>query len=67
MWSPKNRMPSVSSPLYTGCVIRLSWKTMLPPRSFAPMESAWSEVKPWTTTLLALTSMPCTVVVPPPE
>ena len=59
MSSPKKRMPSVSSPPYTGCVIVLSRNVMLSPCSRAPMLLASFEVKPSTTTLSAVTSIPC--------
>ena len=64
---PKKRMPSVSSPSFTGCVIVLSRNVMLSPCSRAPMFFASFEVKPWTMTLSAVTSIPCTVASPPPE
>ena len=64
---PKKRIPSVSSPSYTGWVIVLFRNVMLFPTSFAPMLLPSVERKPSTTTLSAVTSMPLTVDFPPPE
>jgi hypothetical protein len=45
----------------------LSWTVTFSPLARIPVLSAPEEMKPWTTTLSALTSMPGTVAEPPPE